>query len=127
MPDVYLGVDISSAVKLPRLRWFAGNRPSIPIEFPAQIEYTTMSDGTLKANIKETMLRTWPLSWEALTSAELAPLKALNALRQELVFQYGWDDTNWYYVTIDGFKYEPLVYVGPTPLYSVSFSVRQMR
>ncbi len=123
---MWLGVDISSAVELPPIRWFAGNRPTPEVAQSPQVDLQTMADGTMKASILPTVLRTWPLSWEALTATELATLTALRDLKQELVFQNNWESAAWYYVVIQDFRVSKFIGCG-TVLFNVQFTVQQLR
>jgi hypothetical protein len=123
---MYLGADISSATKLPALRWLAGNRPTIEVGQSPQVDLQTMADGTIKASFLPTVLRSWPLVWEALTSTELAALVALRDLRQELVFQNNWESATWFYVVIQDFRVSDFIGAG-TPLYNVSMTLQQLR
>lgn len=124
---MYLGLDISSAVMLPRLRWFNGNRPTIEVDQSPQVDIQTMADGSIKSSVREKILRTWPLSWEALTDSEITTLKTIRDYKTELVFQNNWEEATWYYVIIQDFKVSSVVYIGTTPLYSVSMTLRQTR
>ncbi len=112
MADIYLGTTASGLTPLPPIRWVRGSQPSIPIDASKSLDEAVMLDGTRRYNARANSPRTWPLTWEMLTTAEFQTLLALRNLNQGLYFQNNWEDATWWYVTIADFQYTPLLNLG---------------
>jgi hypothetical protein len=128
MADIYLGLTQSGAVLLPKIRWTGGGNPTIGTNYPKQVERVGTLGGTQRFNFKSHHPAHWTLSWEMLTAAELAVLKALKAYNQELWFQNNWEDATWHLVAITDFNPEPFLKAGSTACrYSLSMTLEEVQ
>jgi hypothetical protein len=105
---------MSAMNPLPPIRWTNGSVPTLPIDYSKQVEKAGMLSGGQRFNIKSKHPRSWPLTWQMLTTAEFAVLAGLNALNRELYFQNNWEDATWHEVVITKFEPEAVLNLGPT-------------
>ena len=123
MAAIYLGLNGSEQL-LPPVRWVNGGDPHIPIDYSKQIDKATMLDGSTRFNFRSHHPRRWTLGWEAIDSAELVDLLALNAINGELRFQNQWEDTSWRCVVITSFTYDVNVRLScKAPLFNTRYTV----
>jgi hypothetical protein len=125
MPNIYLGIS-GSEVLLPVLRKI-GASPSISVNESKQVREATMSDGSRRVGFLATK-RSWSYPWDALTAAELATFRALNALFVPLRLQDNHEGSTWYDVYISEFAYSPDLSMsgdGGT-WFSVTLSLREL-
>jgi hypothetical protein len=114
MAEIYLGLTISGATLLPPIRWTGGQSPEMTISRSKQIESAGMLDGSKRYNIRSKHPRKWPLSWEMLTTAQMASFDLLYSYNTALYFQNNWEGPTWRRVVIVDYDPEPVIGLGPT-------------
>ena len=128
MAAIYLGTNTSGSELhlLPPIRWMRGQAPDLSIDAPKAVDQATMLDGSWHFNHRDVSPRRWPLSWQGLTSAELAVFLALRAENGPLYFQNNWESAEWWIVSIVDFQYVAQIRTGATPcLYDVQMTLMQ--
>jgi hypothetical protein len=128
MADVYLGLTASAIAPLPPFRWTGGGDPAFPTSIPKQVEDATMLDGSRRFNFKSKSPRTWSMSWEMLTDAEMTTFLALRAANSALYFQNNWEDATWRLVVITDFDINPFLKAGPSSCrWSLAMTLEEVR
>jgi len=123
MADIKIGLS-GSEITLPQPQARGGVPPGMPVGYAKQISWTTMADGSTRGVTKRYHPRTFSLSWEQLTAAELAPIETEARRNVRLRYQNNWYSADWIWVRITALRPNPVVYLG-TVLFSAQLEFQE--
>lgn len=126
MPDIKLGT-AGAETTLPPINWIAGGELELPVGYAKNVDKVTTLNGQTRANFKSYTPKTFELSWDLLTAANIIVLRGLAELNEPLRFQNNWVDATWRWVYVVSFEYSSIQSThASTAQYKASMSLEEI-